>query len=192
MEKMIKVPEGMLKAALDIRNLEGLHHRTFEAILEEALRWLSENPIVPTDEQAQVMLEKVFNDPPFIYGSPNDEMPGQNILINREQLTCPHLSREQEVFAEWQRRMFLAPPAHPTVTRVKEVLMGCTLTSGDAVELMDAVRMCTRPEPEVPEEIKDLLWNEQLYRGDEKFFEAIPKINQEVIEAYRRGQRSKE
>lgn len=157
MEKMIKVPEGMLKAfgeAYDHQKGLGANSETCERFgLESALRWLSKNPIVPTDEQAQVMLEKVFNDPPFIYSSPNDEMPGQNILINREQLTCPHLSREQEVFAEWQRRMFLAP------------------------------------EPEIP---KDLCIPENSGMCTGTPVVLTSYANQRIIEAYRRGQRSKE
>jgi hypothetical protein len=47
---------------------------------------------------------------------------------------------------EWQRRMFLAPEPNPFVAEVKRQLRGVTLTAGDAVELMDAIRQCTKPE----------------------------------------------
>ena len=72
-EKKIVVPDGMLKAAIECRNLEGIHKRTFEAILEAALRWLSDNPIKPTRHQVTELMVIPF------------------------------------MFEEWQRRMFLAP-----------------------------------------------------------------------------------
>ena len=54
----IKVPDGLLKAFLGERDYEsyresnGAHFAGDKEQLEAALRWLSENPIVPTDAQA--------------------------------------------------------------------------------------------------------------------------------------------
>ena len=42
--------------------------------------------------------------------------------------------------------MLLEPEPNPVVTQIKQSLQGVTLTAGDAVELMDAVRRCTSPE----------------------------------------------
>lgn len=115
MEKKIVVPEGMLRSATaegarwSDRNNSVIHE------LEAALRWLSENPIVPTPQQWKDIEESV---PMF------------------------HI---WDRVGEWQRRMFLSP------------------------------------EPEVPEEIKDLVegmsWNS-----------TTPKA---IIEAFRRGQKSR-
>jgi hypothetical protein len=68
-EAKIKVPEGMLEAAhnpcvYELMRLKpglGIGYAAADApcltevILEAALRWLSENPIVPTEERAQEM-----------------------------------------------------------------------------------------------------------------------------------------
>src|SRR5690349_12436275 len=108
----IKVPEGMLDA-VSVRRVElygprsGWANEFAGQILEAALRWLTENPIVPTREQ------------------------------NRELLRCwtehvGELDRDEEgrvmyprqIAVEWQRRMFLPP------------------------------------DPEIPDEVKDLLYPE--------------------------------
>lgn len=122
MSKRIVVPEGMLKVALDSWSVSGrvqLHPNTIASIgasLEAALLWLSENPIVPTEEQWKAM--------------------------NNERQWPDSVGRRQWLVAEWQRRMFLAP------------------------------------EPEVPEEIADLLVG------------VHPDVAPIALEAYRRGQRS--
>jgi hypothetical protein len=86
-EQKIKVPEGMLDAVIP---LDVSYYRTREArhkILEVALRWLSEHPIVPDDEQMGSM--------------PNHVMTGTGRWCGRE------------LIVEWQRRMFLAPEPDP-------------------------------------------------------------------------------
>jgi hypothetical protein len=85
--------------------------------------WLSKNPILPTEEQAQYMYD------------------GKNGL--------GHSATIQYCMTEWQRLMFLAP------------------------------------EPKVPEEIKDLLYEKKrcdLWADETNFH---------IQEAFRRGQRSK-
>jgi hypothetical protein len=87
MEKKIVVPEGMSDAALEavlaipMRGNVGSVDRVNGA-LKAALRWLSENPIVPTNEQ----YSKLYNEL-----SSKDAWITYNAVI------------------EWQRRMFLAP-----------------------------------------------------------------------------------
>lgn len=78
-EKKIKVPEGMLKAAREATRQWLLT----EVALEAALRWLSENPIVPTDEQ---------------YSDLSAELVKYNYSLPSMKFAA----------IEWQRRMFLA------------------------------------------------------------------------------------
>jgi hypothetical protein len=92
-DKKIVVPEGGLRAAqraLNIRlrnkpqDLIYTTESSAELILEAFVRWLSENPIVPTLEQTENM-RHLFH------------------------ITDKPLSVYQNVAVEWQRRMFLAP-----------------------------------------------------------------------------------
>ena len=112
MEKRYVVPEGMFNAAMDCHNYTP-DARVIRKELEAALRWLAENPMIPTDKQ----LGEIRGNIVHTYGS---------------DITW-------HICAEWQRRMFLSP------------------------------------EPEVPEEIIDL-----LCRGD-------VDRNPLILEAYRRG-----
>lgn len=79
-EKKIQVPEGMMKAALGANGaafaLEIGCVEQVQLALEAALRWLSDNPIGPTEQQDHELAEW------------SEEHLGE----------CP--------FAEWQRRMF--------------------------------------------------------------------------------------
>lgn len=85
-EKKIKVPEGMLKAAVaEWYVATGERDFCIRMILEAALRWLSENPIVPDDEQCLQLWR----------GSAGAD-------------TTADCTRN--TVSNWQRRMFLAPP----------------------------------------------------------------------------------
>ena len=129
--KKIVVPSGMARAAWDAMDEHARIHGpavgcvvgsmcSLDCGLSAALQWLSENPMVPTIKEANTLIEGAFIEP-FVYGRPNDEMPGQNVIINRAQSGGPRYSREQEIFAEWQRRMFLQ--GEPEVTEeVKDLL----------------------------------------------------------------------
>lgn len=91
-KKKYEVPEGMLKAAG--ANSSGVDPCGFYLYmpLEAALRWLSENPIVPTDEQFENCLSSAAGRP--------TTMEWQNMTEwNRAKALC----------VEWQRQMFLAP-----------------------------------------------------------------------------------
>ena len=107
MEKKIVVPEGMMKAAYDAQlgigpptfewhEADELTQRFYNRILEAALRWLSENPIVPTEEQSLDM----------------------EMRINCEN----HRDYRKKFAVEWQRRMFLAEATNPRRERIIEVL----------------------------------------------------------------------
>ena len=125
--KKIIVPSGMFEAAKNSEYEPGSVE--VRSILEAALRWLSENPIVPTIEQTGSLIDW-YNHKKFGNGAVSD---------------CA---------VEWQRRMFLAP------------------------------------EPEVPEELKDLLLDENIPTADY----SRPNrdyYNTQILEAFRRGQKSK-
>lgn len=129
-ERKIVVPEGMLKAAWDTE-APFLLKSGIKSALESALRWLSENPIVPTDEQVE--------------------------SFSTEPMSVTAWAKAWA--AEWQRQMFVAP------------------------------------EPQIPEEIRDLLLpnfsnavqmvtGEHGTRTEAKYVEAVK-------EAFLRGQQSK-
>lgn len=46
------------------------------------------------------------------------------------------------------------------------------------------------PELKIPDGVEDLMWSESLYSGDLRFHEAIPDINKNIVEAFRRGQKA--
>jgi hypothetical protein len=83
-EKKILVPEGMLKAAYSVGS-NGEDSQLAAEGLMAGIRWLSENPMAPTEEQEI----KCFD---FV----DDKLP-----------ECD--SRLVPFAVEWQRRMFLAP-----------------------------------------------------------------------------------
>lgn len=119
------VPDGMLKAVSNAlaeywrtKHIAVLEGSSVDVALAAAVQWLSEHPIVPTREEAEGIFERVFSDPPYIYGPPGDGMPGQTVNISRVQLTGRHFSQEQKVFAEWQSKMFL--PREPEVPEFVE------------------------------------------------------------------------
>jgi hypothetical protein len=118
----------MLKAAMAARNAHFIgDDKRIELILEAALRWLSENPIVPTEKQ-----ERKLDDA---------WMESKKDLASRY-YKCAHATEFGAI--EWQRMMFL------------------------------------EPEPEVPEEIKDLIAG------------VHPDVAPIAIEAFRRGQKAGE
>lgn len=93
-EKKIKVPEGMLDAAYREAHRRNIHEFDTQlgAILEAALRWLSENPIVPTDEDQKRLTA--------------------DWLESRGRISPDSRLESSVVFGavESQRRMFLAKP----------------------------------------------------------------------------------
>lgn len=92
--KKIIVPEEMLRAACRSGTTTA---DDAEPILEAALRWLSGNPIAPTDEQLKKM---------------------ENARLHQNQ-SPPH-DPERWLCTEWQRLMFLAEPKVPE--EIKDLL----------------------------------------------------------------------
>jgi hypothetical protein len=180
----IKVPEGMLKAAWEATrdkmkeclNAAGncrVEELTVSRIsLEAALRWWSENPIVPTfDQQRQILAEC-------------------------ELLGPARVASVSAICIEWQRRMFLATA--PDTSRVRDIadrMLGRTFTSAEADHLINMVLTSASPgyqppfmnatnsaAPDPDSEIEDLLIDP---------LNCVPKTaalyNKEIREAYQRG-----
>lgn len=141
-EQKIVVPDGMLAAAWqDIA--AAMKERIFVGVIggvaelhvariavEAALRWLSENPIVPTDEQWRA--------------------------LNEERQWPDNSNRRRWLVIEWQRRMFLAP------------------------------------EPEIPNEIEDLLPfpPDVVIPGDDLYRQVKAHLDNVATQAFRRGQKA--
>jgi hypothetical protein len=106
-EKKIVVPQGMIERAVQATChfpiAMALHDSITPEILAAALRWLSENPIVPTEAQA---LAIVSSKPPAI----------MNAFDNWE------VARWGA--CEWQRRMFLAPDEDDPIKDLMEEWAG--------------------------------------------------------------------
>lgn len=108
-----KIPDGMVKEALNeffkAASLNGLSAPLTDGqrllyALEAALRWMAENPIVPTDEQALALYHFAYKYPGKNYGKYPSTYEGYAQCITEE----------------WQRRMFLE--SEPEVPEeIKEV-----------------------------------------------------------------------
>ena len=167
----IKVPEGMLKAATT--HVSGsFAEMAVEVGVEKALKWLSENPIVPTDEQ---MAELRKNSYPMVF-------------LKEQEANRKLAQQEKEMCVEWQRRMFLADPETDDnlICEVGAMFRdrGIKVSNAQVAEMVNRLGnlpKCNHINAE-PEEIKDLLAFQ--FRDQEKA-EAL------IIEAYRRGRQSK-
>jgi len=143
-EKKIVVPKGMIEAVIDHHPSKGalqsdpdmLSTDTVTAVLEAAIRWMIENPIVPSTKDA----DKLWREAHTLSADSKTGHAGKDMLI------------------EWQRMMFLAP------------------------------------EPEVPEEVKDLMskYADPKLQTDGLLRAMARGHNEDIIEAYRRGQKSRE
>ncbi len=144
----VMVPEGMLKAAIEMmRKWNGYPHpdskenaslvRSTTALLEASLRWLSDNPIVPSFEDCIELHRSCHS--------------ATTVAVNEIKAYCE----------SWQRHMFLAS------------------------------------EPDIPEEIKNLLskfnsFDQYDDKGIIKLLEDCrEEHNKAVIEAFNRGKNSK-
>lgn len=87
-DNKIAVPDGMMNAAKHaFMQNKGVGVDGVEDCIEAALRWLSENPIVPNDEQLFSI--------------------SRSLDLDMAQIVWSR--RDRALIAEWQRRMFLAP-----------------------------------------------------------------------------------
>lgn len=191
-EIKVKVPEGMLKAAYNSEgnlNLKGnlplMGELRINQILEAALRWLSENPIVPTYEQI-VAIHDTAN--PTAQPATGKHWETRNWLV------------------EWQRRMFLSPePEAPEAIRdllspkffnALQIATGSVddgKYSRDEYEksVIEAYRRGkeSKEVPEVIESFPEYLFFEK-HRSDLWADEVNAKLKLAWTEAYRRGQRN--
>jgi hypothetical protein len=185
-EKKIVVPDGMLKAVKDRYdpNYPGAYRETFRrADLEVALRWRADNPIRPSSQQIQAM---------------SDEMKAEGDLYQSVEAYCE----------KWARWMFFEPEAE--IDRVdfyiktsdgayvpwvpSESQKGMVRLLRDSVlhensstiprprEPMRPNDPVYSPEPEVPEEIADLMLKAAFPHSSE--------INRCILEAFRLGQKA--
>ncbi len=161
--KKIVVPEGMRMAAL--KSVSGGFSGSFtmavDAALYEALRWLSENPILPTPEQAKELWRTTGA------GEPNEA------------------KRAAAHAIEWQRRIFLAPEQKlsQSAQSVIQRTYGPAFSRPNADAIIEAVQMCLKPSVvDEDEPIRDLLWNAD-YNAEVN----TESADERVREAYRRG-----
>jgi hypothetical protein len=190
----IVVPEGMLKATEDaISNDASYFDR--ESIIEAALRWLAENPIVPTHNQT-IELCKVFE----------QKSQGQY---------CQSI---RDVAVEWQKAMFYAPNLDPLVMYIerhfedsyadkrslrnraesavgdwKEHVKRNSLPKAGDVSFSTGVYFSPKSndfpvvgftEPEYPAEVKDYMAWAEVYFGDHPQLSELKNV---LSGAYRRG-----
>lgn len=117
----IAIPEGMLKAAMDAGDPSSLLIIPHRRMLEAAVRWLSENPIVPTDDQMLKLYEdmSVINDGHFTF----------------------------RTVVEWQRRMFVVQESEirKFVIDGADRFRGCTLTPQEWEYIQEAVGRSVHP-----------------------------------------------
>lgn len=209
------VPDGMINAAWEAVAAkmkecveEGSGNRVAELhiariSLEAAVRWISENPPVPTSEQA--------------------------LAIEVSYPTRIHSPSRTKFAEEWIRRMFLATKEKPIPDGIVEYLNGTTrpvaiwwqgnrcpiqtLDSGYSVTddgwFMAEQIQCPidgalgahksawgdiMPWHSEPEEVKDLLYASESRIGCDNPIEAsrfIAESDRRVLEAYRRGRKGK-
>lgn len=172
-ENKYVIPSGgcdaAFKAVGDLKPLKGWGKITEAQTILEALkafiRWQSENPPVPTDKQVQQVGTVALLD-------------GNWVWYNY------YLPYYRALMMEWTRRMFIAPEPEYGVcekcgARVQD---GATMSHSSA----HGTLFPGHTEPEVPEEIKDLLIEDTL---DGTTCRAA-NSNTRVIEAYRRGQKA--
>lgn len=111
-ERKIVIPEGMLdaafrKAKLSLDTSDARTQNGIELAVEAALKWLGENPIVPTEEQHR----KIIAD----WNSEYRVARGYVDFVG-----------------EWQRRMFIAPDPDE---EIKDLLFSANLADSSTIEI---------------------------------------------------------
>jgi hypothetical protein len=153
-------------------------------VLEAALGWLAENPVVPTQEQLQAMREHLLPDMPK----------------GAEHFTSDDL---RQGAVEWQRRMFLAPPE--PVTGFADLLGGGEESDRRVIEAWNrakrlysaegqgqgvAAKVAEVAEPVKPDAVPDALvdlWDFTKSSNLGEQTESTKFHNSQLLEAYRRG-----
>jgi hypothetical protein len=120
----ILVPEGMLTAVMaEVSYLRSLRSEDMEKWLEAALRWLSENPIVPSLAEfcdAEANAARSATEPTY---------------------AAFHIA----TVVEWQRCMFLATETEvgKVAKHVIEGMQGCTFSPAEADAIMEELSRVT-------------------------------------------------
>lgn len=234
----IRVPKAMFEAAMDCCSPN--HPRRTMLVLEAALRWLTANPIVPTEEQFQQMCRDYHNEfcgePPvgmtqghylpvewqrrmFIVPEPESATNSRPLPRNhddgRGRYKCPECGHILEPGGSFQSdcqscvsiayRIYLAKaytaehngepiptPPRWTFLYPKAKLHGGSSIFDQGEDSLCAIRLKDEtPEPEVPESIKDLLYRTRDVATPHMLV-SCAEAEDRVIEAFRRGQQSKE
>lgn len=197
MNEKIKVPEGMIEAAHKASEFTDYERekRTLRfapgiinTILEAALVWLTEHPIVPTDEQMNTAYFEVYKC-------------RLSEASDREKVA--------KFVADLQRHIFDAPEPevpHLTETEIDLAALGYIADINGGMDIKAAIgktlrrflrnREEFRPKhprtfnAECPEEIKDMLLDARAPDSEHSFFK--PSVyNERITEAYRRGKESR-
>jgi hypothetical protein len=115
-EKKIQVPEGMLETAkMAVQDYNHFNPNDILPCLEEALRWVAENPIVPPIPE----VHRIMSD------------------YRSSHRGCCEGEIYEFVATEWQRRMFLAPePEVPQLSQL-DVCPFCACLSDDLSPVWD-------------------------------------------------------
>ena len=98
------------------------------------------------------------------------------------------------MFCEWLSKNPILPTdeqLYSTIGSLPVAMCDIVWTDRDRAMIAEWQRRCfLAPEPEVPEEIKDLLWKNLKVNGIE-LDSMVEPLNKTILEAFRRGQRSK-
>jgi len=165
----IKVPEGMLEAAH--KALGGFtSHTAIERGLEAALRWLSEQSIVPTRDQVEMLVAE----------SPLLDPLDQHRRIARRWMQIAFLAHEP--VEEWTDRILAQFPSGYTPTHDElDKLWNNLFRAGHGW-----VPPEQRAEIKAEQEVEDL-----LFRADVDEKGRSMSGNERIKEAYRRGKAGK-
>lgn len=205
MERKIVVPREMLGSALEgclhlpIELPDGIGAAVVACALEAGLRWLSENPILPTHDQIRTYFEDMIGLPlkpsaiPFIvarwqsamFVAPDD--PSENdiceigAILRDRGFRVSNFQIGEILMAERDNMGTEIPVRRSTFIHTTEV--ADFASDGPCIEFeIGTGQDVPESEPEVPDEIKDLLewdcnWGSNYLKGY-------------IIEAYRRGQKA--
>lgn len=120
-ENKYAVPDGMLNAVRRAAKDRGSNCMCSREDLEEAVRWIAENPIIPSDKWIR------------------DHNESAHKLLHPYELTA-------RIIDEWQRRMFLAP--EPKIGKhayhLFDLMHGIEFNKQESEMLIEQVRINTR------------------------------------------------
>jgi hypothetical protein len=103
------------------------------AIGEAVCRWIAENPIEPTDEQCNQMIELI----------------GANGRASVRYPSRIDSAQSRLMLIEWQRRMFLAPEMSKLVGEIVDRMRGHTFTPEERDCLLECINTNSQPRPGV-------------------------------------------